>query len=150
MLDEGIITPNHIHGIIVIQGRGEASAVLFHVSEEQLESGCFAPTTVFAPSGRRLPRVTPESPLRTSGQRGLISPYGSPRLDPALERGHDPDGVRRPVDITRGPLQSGVPWDLLPGRTLRPQAGRDRHRGGELPLSPLFLKRGGSGEAWGR
>jgi putative transposase len=25
VLDEGIIMPNHIHGIIVIQGRGEAS-----------------------------------------------------------------------------------------------------------------------------
>jgi putative transposase len=28
VLDEGIIMPNHIHGIIVIQGRGEASVPL--------------------------------------------------------------------------------------------------------------------------
>jgi len=37
VLDEGIIMPNHIHGIIVIQGSGEASAVPLHVSKEQPE-----------------------------------------------------------------------------------------------------------------
>jgi putative transposase len=37
VLDEGIIMPNHIHGIIMIQGRGEASVPL-HVSEERLGS----------------------------------------------------------------------------------------------------------------
>jgi len=38
VLDEGIIMPNHIHGIIVIQGRGEASAMPLHASKEPLES----------------------------------------------------------------------------------------------------------------
>jgi putative transposase len=37
-LDAGIIMPNHIHGIIVIQGRGEASAVPLHASKERPES----------------------------------------------------------------------------------------------------------------
>jgi hypothetical protein len=30
--------PNHIHGIIVVHGRGEASGVPVHVSREQPES----------------------------------------------------------------------------------------------------------------
>jgi len=34
VLDEGIIMPNHIHGIIVIQGRGEASALPIYVPKE--------------------------------------------------------------------------------------------------------------------
>ncbi len=38
VLDEGIIMPNHIHGNIVIQGRGEASAVPLHASKERPES----------------------------------------------------------------------------------------------------------------
>jgi REP element-mobilizing transposase RayT len=38
VLDEAIIMPNHIHGIIVIHRRGEASAILPHVSEEQPRS----------------------------------------------------------------------------------------------------------------
>jgi len=38
VLDEAIVMPNHIHGIIVIQGRGEASAVPLHVSKEQPKS----------------------------------------------------------------------------------------------------------------
>ena len=37
-LDAFVVMPNHVHGIIVIQGRGEASAVPFHVSKEQPES----------------------------------------------------------------------------------------------------------------
>jgi REP element-mobilizing transposase RayT len=37
MLDAMAIMPNHVHGIIVIQGRGEASVPL-HVSEERPES----------------------------------------------------------------------------------------------------------------
>jgi REP element-mobilizing transposase RayT len=46
VLDEGIIMPNHSHGIIVIQGRGEASAVPLHVSKEQ-------PTADASPLQRR-------------------------------------------------------------------------------------------------
>jgi putative transposase len=38
VLDEAIIMPNHIHGIIVIHRRGEASAIPPHVSEEQPRS----------------------------------------------------------------------------------------------------------------
>jgi putative transposase len=34
VLDEAIIMPNHLHGIIVIQGRGEASALPIHVPKE--------------------------------------------------------------------------------------------------------------------
>jgi REP element-mobilizing transposase RayT len=37
-LDAFVIMPNHVHGIIVIQGRGEASAIPPHVSEEQPRS----------------------------------------------------------------------------------------------------------------
>jgi len=46
VLDEGIIMPNHIHVIIVIQGRGEASAVPHHVSNEE-------PTADASPLQRR-------------------------------------------------------------------------------------------------
>ncbi len=38
VLDEGIIMPNHIHGIIVIQGRGEASALPMHVPKRLPET----------------------------------------------------------------------------------------------------------------
>jgi hypothetical protein len=38
VLDQAITMPNHIHGIIVIHGRGETSAVSLHVSEERPES----------------------------------------------------------------------------------------------------------------
>jgi len=38
VLDAGIIMQNHIHGIIVIHGRGEASAVSLHGSKERPES----------------------------------------------------------------------------------------------------------------
>lgn len=38
VLDEAIIMPNHIHGIIVIRRGGEASAIPPHVSEEQPRS----------------------------------------------------------------------------------------------------------------
>ena len=34
VLDAGIIMPNHIHGIIVIQGRGEAYALPIHAIKE--------------------------------------------------------------------------------------------------------------------
>jgi len=37
-LDAFVVMPNHVHGIIVIQGRGEASAVPFHVSKERPKS----------------------------------------------------------------------------------------------------------------
>jgi putative transposase len=36
--DAFVVMSNHMHGIIVIQGRGEASVVPFHVSEERPES----------------------------------------------------------------------------------------------------------------
>jgi REP element-mobilizing transposase RayT len=37
-LDAFVVMPNHVHGIIVIQGRGEASAVPLHVSKERPKS----------------------------------------------------------------------------------------------------------------
>jgi putative transposase len=37
-LDAFMIMPNHVHGIIVIQGRGEASAVPIHVSRASSKS----------------------------------------------------------------------------------------------------------------
>ena len=50
VLDEGVIMPNHMHGIIVIQGRGEKS---------------FAPTHV--PTTTTPCRHGPQSPSRTIG-----------------------------------------------------------------------------------
>jgi putative transposase len=37
-LDAFVVMPNHVHGIIVIHGRGEASAMPLHASKERLES----------------------------------------------------------------------------------------------------------------
>jgi REP element-mobilizing transposase RayT len=37
-LDAFVVMPNHMHGIIMIQGRGEASAMPLHASKEPLES----------------------------------------------------------------------------------------------------------------
>ena len=37
-LDAFVVMPNHVHGIIVIHGRSEASAMPLHASKERLES----------------------------------------------------------------------------------------------------------------
>jgi putative transposase len=38
-LDAFMMMPNHMHGIIMIQGRGEASAVTIHVAKTPSKSG---------------------------------------------------------------------------------------------------------------
>ncbi|MTJ08208.1 transposase [Anabaena sp. UHCC 0204] len=49
-LDEFVIMPNHLHGIIIIAEEGEALAISNDQNQQKLSSQCFAPTTPTTPT----------------------------------------------------------------------------------------------------
>ncbi|MTJ53442.1 hypothetical protein FJR38_12710 [Anabaena sp. UHCC 0253] len=53
-LDEFVIMPNHLHGIIIIAEEGEALAISNDQNQQKLSSQCFAPTTPTTPTGEKI------------------------------------------------------------------------------------------------
>jgi REP element-mobilizing transposase RayT len=97
VLDEAIIMPNHIHGIIVTHRRGEASSIPPHVSEEQ-------PRSDASPLRQRPNGTQPRSlsaivqNFKSVSTRRMNAPRGSPGT-PVWQRNYYEHVVRNEDEL---------------------------------------------------
>jgi putative transposase len=98
-LDAFVIMPNHIHGVIVIQGRGEASAAPIRVFKESRESDA-SPLREGRPNGTQPGSLSAiVQNFKSVSTRKMNAACGTPGT-PVWQRGYYEHIVRDEAELT--------------------------------------------------